>query len=260
LLSVISSQSDRLMLAKLAWPRVSDAANFTSLYNLFYSKADRDDLNNFINGTTPQNSVRTAMADYQFNQLLQSVNNQYNTSDKITSVRNALNTNYFTAAQLRSLLSGITYEADKLTLAKTGYLRVTDAANFGVVYDLFTSQSYRDDLNTYVRANGGVGFNTNTRVAMSDAAFSQVLQKVSNHFLPWSKVRDAKEAFENTSNYFSTYQIRQILTVIAGEDDRLTLAKLAHRNVSDPGNFLQLLDLFTTQVSRDDLTIYVNTH
>lgn len=260
LLLKITSETDRLELAKLSYARTAEKANFTSLYNLFYTQSSKDELNNFITGNTNNSQYKTPMADYQFNQLLQSVNNQYNTSDKITSVRNALNNNYFTAAQLRSLLSGITYEADKLTLAKTGYLRVTDAANFGVVYDLFTSQSYKNDLNTYVRANGGTGFNSNTRIPMTDAAFSEVLQKVSNHFLPWSKTRDAKEAFENSSNFFTTYQIRQILSVIAGEDDRLTLAKIAHKNVTDPSNFLQLLDLFTTQVSRDDLTTYANTH
>ncbi len=94
---------------------------------------------------------------------------------------------------------------------------------------------------------------------MSNAAFNQVLQKVSNHFLPWDKVRDAKEAFNNTSNLFTTYQIRQILSVISAETERLELAKLAHRTVTDPGNFLQLLDMFTSQTSKDDLTNYANT-
>ena len=265
LLLTINSESDRLALAKLSYARVSNSAQFTSLYDLFYIQSNRDELNNFINGNYNTNTnanqpvTKTAMTDIQFNQLLQSVNSQYYQADRIVIVRNAINntSNYFTAAQLRSLLFPITSESEKLALAIQAYLRITDAVNFGVVYDLFTTQANREELNNYVRANGGTGFNTNVRVAMSDAAFRQVLQKVSNHFLPWDKVRDAKEAFNNTSNFFSTYQIRQILSIITDENERLELAKLAHRTVTDPGNFLQLLDLFTNQSNKDELTNYV---
>jgi hypothetical protein len=147
-------------------------------------------------------------------------------------------------------------------LAKQSYLRVTDPTNFTSLYDLFYTQAYRNDLNNYVIQNGGTGTTVqyNTRTPMADATFSQVLQKVSNHFLPWDKVRDARDAFNNTSYYFTTSQIRQILGVIASENDRLDLAKLSWSRVTDPTNFTQLYDMFTTQASRDDLNAYVQAH
>ncbi len=267
-LSIINAESDRLNVAKQSYAKVSDASAFTSLYDLFYSLQSRDDLNNYViqnggTGSNIQNNTKVPMADYQFNQLMQNVNEQWNQAGKFNIVRDAFNTNanYFNTVQVRQLLSVINAESDRLALAKLSYSRVYDPANFSTLYDLLNSQSSRNDLNNYVIQNGGAGsnvqYNTNSRTPMTDASFSQVLDKVSNHFLPWDKARDARDAFNNSSYFFNTYQIRQILTVISSENDRLELAKLAWSRVTDPTNFTQLFDLFTTQASRDDLNAYI---
>ena len=266
LLSLINEENDRLVLAKLSYARVSDPALFTSLYNLFNSQASRDELNNFINGNSNSSSSRTAMADYQFSQLLQNANSQYSQSSRVETIRNAIsNSNtYFSTYQIRQLLSIVNAEADRLSLAKLSYLRVSDPANFSSLYDLFYSQAYRNDLNNYVIQNGGTTTynNTqyNTRIAMDESFFSQVLQKASNHFLPWDKVRDVREAFNNTSYYFTTSQIRQLLNLATSESDRLELAKLSWSRVIDPSYFTQLLDMFTNQSSRNDLSAYIQAH
>ena len=44
LLLTINSESDRLALAKLSYARVSNSAQFTSLYDLFYIQSSRDEL------------------------------------------------------------------------------------------------------------------------------------------------------------------------------------------------------------------------
>ena len=291
LLLLIPSEPNRLTLAKLAYPRVTDPASFTQLYDIFSSTAYRNDLDLFIrnnpsnnnsnsgnwnnnnsnngnwnNNNNNNNQYRTAMADYQFSQLLQAVNSQYNQSGKYNTISGSFNnsSNYFSSSQIRQLLSLINTENERLALAKQSYLRVSDPANFTTLYDLFYNQSSRNDLNNYVIQNGGSSTynNTqyNTRTPMPDATFSQVLQKVSNHFLPWDKVRDARDAFNNTSYYFSTSQIRQILSVIASENDRLELAKLAWNRVTDPPYFTQLFDLLTSQANRDDLNAYIQAH
>ncbi len=270
LLSVINAENSRLALAKQSYLRVTDPATFSTLYDLFYSQSSRNELNAYVvqNGGSSynnNNSYRTPMTDYTFSQLLQTVNSQYNQSGKYSTVSGAFNNaaNYFTVYQVRQLLNVITSESDRLALAKQSYLRVTDPATFSSLYDLFYSQSSRNELNTYVVQNGGSSTYTNTttyRTPMTDATFQDVLQKVSNHFLPWDKVKDARAAFNNTSYYFTTSQIRQVLNVISSENDRLELAKLAWSRVTDPSYFSSLYDMFTTQANRDDLSNYVQTH
>lgn len=291
LLLLVSLEANRLALAKLAYPRVTDATAFTQLYGLFNSTASRNDLENFIrnnpntinannngnwnnnnnNGNWNNNNnstpYKTPMADYQFSQLLQNANSQYDQSTRAMTIRNSISnsTSYFSTSQIRQLLSIVNAEADRLSLAKLSYLRVSDPANFISLYDLLYNQASRSDLNNYVIQNGGTTtYNNNTqynnRTAMDEATFSQVLQKASNHFLPWDKVRDVREAFNNTSYYFTTSQIRQLLNLTTSESDRLQLAKLSWSRVTDPSYFTQLLDMFTNQSSRNDLSAYIQAH
>lgn len=262
LLTLITAENDRLALAKLSYARVTDVSSFTSLYNLFYSQASKDDLNNFINGNTNNNTtVKTPMSNYQFNQLLQNINSKWNQAGRFNTIRDAFNStiNYFSTAQIRQMLSLINSESDRLALAKLSYSRTSDPVNFTSLYDLLNSEASKNDLNTYVIENGGTGTNVqyNSRTPMSGADFDAVLQKASNHFFPWDKVRDVKEAFNNTANYFNTAQIRQLLSIISSETDRLELAKLSWSRVTDPGNFTQLFDLFTLQANRDELNTYI---
>ena len=48
LISLVTSESNRLKLAKLAYARVSDKQNFSTLNNLFALQSSRDELNYFV--------------------------------------------------------------------------------------------------------------------------------------------------------------------------------------------------------------------
>lgn len=269
LLSLVTAESDRLALAKIAYARASDVSTFTSLYDLFYSQASRDELNNFIGVNVNISSTsRTAMADYQFNQLLQNVNGQWNQAGKFNIVRDALisSTNWFSTVQIRQLLSLVTSESDRLSLAKLSYARVTDPVNFTSLYDLLNSQASKNELNAYVIQQGGTGITVQTnitgRTPVSDAVFQQLYQKARNHIRPSSTIEDLREFFNNSSYFFSTAQIRQLLalvsnSILSSETDMLEVAKLSWHRVTDPVNFPDILNLFTSQVNRDALKAYI---
>ena len=275
LLLLITSEANRLALAKLAYPRATDPSGYTQLYDLFNSTASRNDLaaymrNNPNNNNTGRwnnnnnnnnNSYRTPMADYQFSQLVQTVNSQYNQSVKYATISGSFNNsnNYFTTAQIRQLLSLINSEDNRLALAKQSYLRVTDAANFSTLYDLFYSQSSRNELNNYVMQNGGtVSNNPNgTRTATADYQFTQLLQTVNSQYGQSGKYTAISGAFNNSYNYFSTYQLRQLISIINTEGDRLSLLKLAYARSAEPSGFSSLYDLLYNQSSRNELNNYV---
>lgn len=272
LLLLINSEANRLALAKLAYPRVTDPTNFTILYDVFNTVSSRDQMNAFIRNNPNNNnsgrgnwrdrnnnnnsSLRTPMADYQFSQLLQTVNSQYSQSGKITTITGAFNNtaNYFSTSQIRQLLSVINSENDRLALAKHSYARVSDASAFTSLYDLFYSQSSRDELNNFINGNTG---NTGTRTAMASYQFNQLLQNVNSQYNQAGKFNVVTSAFNTTGNYFSTAQVRQLLSLVNSESDRLALAKLSYLRVTDPVNFTSLYDLLLSQASRVDLNNYV---
>jgi hypothetical protein len=264
LLSQITAEANRLELAKLVYPRVIDKSEYRELTELFTTASIRTDFETFIGVTPSGNSGvnygnRTPVSDVTFTSLLQTVNNQYQQSGKIAVVKDALNNTsyYFTTTQLRQLITPVSAETDRLALLKQSYSRVADVSSFYTLNDLLYNQSSRAELDTYVRT-GGTTTNSNysNRIAITDAEFSRLEFKARLHFRQSSTVEDISEAFRSTTNYYSVAQIRQLLSLVTTEADRLTLAKLAFHRVTDPTGYKQLDDLFTTQASRDELARY----
>jgi len=260
LLSLIYTESVRLELAKLAYPGVTDPANYSVINNVLTQQSSRDELYNFTHslGST---TVRTAMSSVSFSQLLQNINAYASSWDRVRMIRESVSNaaNYFNISQLRQLMSIASSESDRLDIARMAYKNIIDPVNYTQVFDLLGTQTSRDELASYIRSNGGTVTYT-SRTPMNDAAFNQLVQKASNHFLPWDKLRDVKAAVSDANNYFTTAQVRQLMSIITNEVDRLDIAKTAYRNVTDAGNYRQLYDMFNNQSSRDELNTYIINH
>jgi hypothetical protein len=223
-------------------------------------------------GSARRNS--SAMTDAEFSTLLQTVEGQRRANSKTTAVTNAFeNTNnYFTTDQVTQLLEYVSSESKRLSLAKSVYPRITDPANFSLIYDLFDNQANKDALADYVsnyNSNRSVYNNRNTnnnrnsnynQVAMTDADFNVLMKDVKKQWLPGAKMNSLTSAFSNTNNYFTTYQAKQLIQLVSDEDNRLQLAKSVYGRIIDPANFSQLYDLFSSQARRDELKSYINSY
>ena len=167
---------------------------------------------------------------------------------------------YYSTAQLRQLISQVTDENNRLRLSKLSYAKVSDPANFSTLYNLLSKQSSRDELIYFVKYGGNTAVTGQyaNRIAMPDDEFRKLYQKAALHFRQSSVVSDVKIAFTNTTKYYSIAQIRELLGLVAVESDRLAIAKLAYHRVTEPPAFTQLLDMFTTEASKNDLSNYIN--
>jgi hypothetical protein len=218
------------------------------------------------------------MPEADFSILLQNVQNQRRANAKATAVTNAFETadNYFTTDQATQLLELVTSESKRLSLAKSVYPKITDPANFTLMYDLFDNQANRDALAEYVSSyntnhpvynnNRNSNYGQNNRnsnygqPAMSDANFNILMNDVKKQWLPGAKMSALTNAFTNTNNYFTTSQAKQLIQLVSDESNRLQLAKSAYTKITDPVNFSQLYDLFSTQARKDELKNYINSY
>jgi len=266
LLLLLTSETRRLELAKLSYPKITDPSNFADVSELFKTQANKDNIDKFIQSkniatttSTDIDNARPPLTTQRFNQLKRQIGNQYQETGKIAVLRDALNvtTNYFTTAQLKELLLLISNENERLALAKQSYPRVSDQTNFTSLSTIFTVQTNRDDFNNYVKNGETVSTTPNTRTAMSDGDFSKLQMKARLHFRESSTVKEITTAFNNTSNYFTVDQIRSLLSMVSAESDRLALAKLAYLRIVDPSTFQQLYDMFSQQSSIDALNTYI---
>jgi hypothetical protein len=103
LLMLISAESDRLTLARIAWDNVVDPNNYNQLYDVFSSQANRNELTAFINGTEPATTVRTPMTDDEFNRIYRNIQFTFGLGAKMSSLSDLFKkeTNFFTVAQAK---------------------------------------------------------------------------------------------------------------------------------------------------------------
>ena len=261
LILLISSESNRLQLAKLCYRSIVDRNNFNRLYDVLNSQSSKDELTAYVNNyNSSGGNSNGAMNDANFNTLYQTIQQQWPVNTQINSITNAFNNsnNYFTSSQARQLILLVNSESSRLDLAKLSYRSIVDKNIFNQLYDIFNSQSSKDELTTYVNNYGSN--NGNNKVAMNDADFNSLYQSIQMQFIPGEKMNSLTIAFNNKSYYFTSAQVKKLILLITFESNRLQLAKLSYRTIVDRNNFNQLQDLFNSQASRDELDAYVKAY
>jgi hypothetical protein len=206
--------------------------------------------------TTYGAGTKTAMSSYQFQSIYLSVQNErgYERRNRLDDVFSTSNY-YFTTAQVRQLISLVNPERYRLELAKEAYDNTTDQWNYTQLQDLLYNQSSRDELRAFI--NNYRDPNIGYRVAMPDATFNGIYYNIRSRSSQAARVRLASSAFTTGGNYFSSYQERQIISLVRNERNKLELAKQGYLVVTDPENFSQVSNLLSSQAYRNDLAVFI---
>lgn len=107
--------------------------------------------NNGNNGGWNNNGYSNNMNASSFEQFKQTLRNESYDNSRVNQAKQVMAMNYFSAAQIKELVSLFTYESNKLDVAKAAYSRCTDKGNYFVVNDAFTYSSTKDELVRYIR-------------------------------------------------------------------------------------------------------------
>ena len=271
LILLINDENSRLHLAKTVYRGITNPANFSQLYDVLNSQANRNDLaayvSNYHSGgyTNTYPAYKSPMSGESFNSLYSRVQNAWGFEAKMSDLTEIFaNTSYyFTTSQAEQLIRLVSSESNRLQLAKASYDNIIDPANFSNLYDVFTSQASRNELSAYINNNTSSGNNTGTintyKTPMSDASFNSLYSRIQNTWGLGAKMSALTDLFANNANYFTTAQAEQLIRLVSLESNRLQLAKASYDNITDPANFSNLYDVLTSQTSRDELAAYVNT-
>jgi len=157
LIQLVSSESNRLELAKASYDNIVDQANFNQLYDIF-SSSSRNELELYVRDHqgspvyTPPVYTRTPMPNSSFTALYNEVRNTYGLGAKMSRLTDifATETYYFTVTQAKQLVQLVSSESNRLELAKSAYGNITDPENFNLMYDVLTSQTSKNELSSYV--------------------------------------------------------------------------------------------------------------
>jgi len=265
LIQLVSSDENRLYLAKISYRSIIDKSNFSQMTTLLTSQASRNDLNTFVStydGSSPV-YTKVAMKEADYNVLYRDVQNRFGLGAKMSALENifANSSYYFTTAQAEQLIRLVSSESNRLDLAKASYDNIIDPNNFDQLYDMFSSTTSRTDLDDYIRSSGGSPTTpVLTRTPMSSSSFTTLYNGVKSTWGIGAKMSELTNIFNNESYYFTVAQAKQLIALVSSEGNRLQLAKSAYGNITDPENFNQMYELLSSQTSRNELSAYVNSY
>ncbi len=92
-----------------------------------------------------------AMNDREFRNVLQSIEKEWLESNKLKSASQIVKTNNLTTAQVEQMLLLFSFENNKLELAKQAYANTVDKRNYNRLYDVFSFNSSKVELERYIR-------------------------------------------------------------------------------------------------------------
>ena len=94
---------------------------------------------------------RNVMNNYDFEEFISSIKRNANfDSDKVAMISSVARNTYFNADQIRSILKTLSFDKDKLKVAKELYARCVDRQNYYLVYDAFDFDSSKRELSEFV--------------------------------------------------------------------------------------------------------------
>jgi hypothetical protein len=263
LIPLVSAESSRLLLAKTVYPRLTDRGNYLQFNEFLFSSANRNDLYNYVvnYNNSYGGTVGLAMSEANYNKLYQDVSNAWSQSTRLSIEAEAFrNTNnLFMVEQVRRLLLLMSSENDRLTLAKNAFDNTVDQSNYSLLYDVFSTTAYRNDLANFIAA-GGVGTGTGVLVAMSESEYNSMYKSVQYTFGFGAKMSSLTDIFNTATNYFTANQAKELVRLVSSESNRLELAKLSYNNIVDPENFNVMYDVLTSESSKTELRNFVSTN
>lgn len=264
----VIGEENRLSLAKIAYSRIIDPGNFIQVYNLMSTQAGKDELASFIRQSgadmvfSYSESFRTAMSEASFEALLQKFKLIPDPDLRLNAVTEVVTneTNYFTVAEVRRMIELVDFESSRVRLLKEAYTHVTDPDRFPQLYNLLTTDATRTELADFVNSaarNGGLVNYNLARSPLSNSDFIKLYNAARVHMRDNAEIIFLTATFADITNYFTARQAAQLISLVNGELNRLSLAKSAYRLITDPEHYLPLMnELLASPLSRNELNSY----
>lgn len=122
------------------------------------------------------------------------------------------------------------------------------------------NDDWYDDDDNYDRDNRRVDprddrWNKNNGRQMGDLDFNQAKETLRREWYENTRVTTARQIIDR--NYFSVYQIKELLQLFSFEANKLDLAKYAYGKATDRRNYHIVNDVFAHTNSRDELARYI---
>ena len=98
------------------------------------------------------NSYASPMSDREFAQVMNSMQKEWFENNRMKSASYIISNNFFTADQVKDLVSVFSFEDNKLEIAKQAYTKTLDKENYTCVVNALQYKSSKDELARFIRS------------------------------------------------------------------------------------------------------------
>jgi hypothetical protein len=120
-----------------------------------YGKKDRDfefDQDGQWGDYDSHEGYASGMSDREFKNVLQAIDKEWLESNKFKSASQVVKSNSLTTAQVEQVLMLFSFENNKLEIAKQAYINTVDKRNYSRLFDVFSFNSSKTELERYIRS------------------------------------------------------------------------------------------------------------
>ncbi|MGC4036779.1 MAG: DUF4476 domain-containing protein [Chitinophagaceae bacterium] len=97
------------------------------------------------------NSYASPISDREFNQVMNSMQKEWFENNRMKSASYIISNNFFTAEQVKDMISLFSTDDNKLDLAKQAYTKTLDKENYSCVINSMNYKSSKDELARFIR-------------------------------------------------------------------------------------------------------------
>jgi hypothetical protein len=98
------------------------------------------------------NSYASSMSDREFDRVMNSMQKEWFENNRMKSASYIISNNFFTADQVRDMLSVFSFENNKLEIAKQAYTKTVDKQNYDCVLNALEYKSSKIELARFIRS------------------------------------------------------------------------------------------------------------
>ncbi len=97
------------------------------------------------------NSYARGLSDREFDQVINAMQKEWFETNRMKSASHIISTNFFTADQVKEMISIFTSEDNKLEIAKQAYSKTLDKENYRCVSDALSFSNSKNELARFIR-------------------------------------------------------------------------------------------------------------
>lgn len=157
--TLLQPELNRIKFLKQNYTKSYDLQNYTYVGQVFSTQLNRDDWNAFASSilksyttSPPPVVIECFVSDADMNSIMASIKSASFASTKVTTAKQILNAKQcFLIQQIKQIIKSMSFENDKLDIAKYAYDYCTEKNNYYLMTDVFDYDSSKTDLLNYIK-------------------------------------------------------------------------------------------------------------